>query len=165
MGLQPRRVNSHTRKGFWLPHASRGAVPPKKLQAALGLLTRLPAHCREASQFACPQIFSTRQDSKGEHQHEYSKHYFTTDRQNGDAFALWYKRSDYIAERTGTGRSRANRREELSSEVAFRQQHGFETCISIRGLHPDKLLESFKPATPWVAAFSSAAIPTPEREA
>ena len=56
MGLQPRRVNSHTRKGFWLPHASRGAVPPKKLQAALGLLTRLPAHCREASQFACPQI-------------------------------------------------------------------------------------------------------------
>jgi hypothetical protein len=56
LGLQPRRVNSRTRKGFWLPHASRGAVPPKKLQAALGLLTRLTAYCREASQFACPQI-------------------------------------------------------------------------------------------------------------
>ncbi len=87
-----------------------------------------------------------------------------TDRQNGNTFVLWCKRSDYFGG-TWYRQESANRREELSSEVAFRQKHGFETCISIRGLHPDKLLEGFKQADAWVAAFSSAANPTPEREA
>lgn len=86
------------------------------------------------------------------------------DRQNGHAFVLWCKRSDYFGG-AWYRQERANRREELSSEVAFRQKHGFETCISIQGLHPDELLAGFQQADAWVKAFSSSTNPNSERGA